>query len=67
MAVERTFYQDRWNLNKVWEVVKMDGGYYLRQYINGKKFGRGIKTTKKFIRGVGIFDFQEVEGSGVRE
>jgi len=67
MAVERTFYQDRWNRNKVWEVVKMSGGYYLRQYINGEKSGRGIKTSKKFIRNVGIFDFQKVDGAVVRK
>ena len=42
MAVKRTFYRDRWNDRKVWEVVKLRGGFYLRQYINGKQFGRGI-------------------------
>ena len=60
MELQRTFYQDRWNENKIWEVVKLVGGYYLRQYINGKQFGRGIKTTKKFIQSIGIFDFEVV-------
>lgn len=40
MAVSRKFYQDRWNPDKVWEVVKMVGGYYLWQYIKGSQFGR---------------------------
>lgn len=62
MAVSRKFYKDKWNTNKVWEVVKMAGGYYLRQYIKGRQFGRGIKTSKKFIESIGIFDFEEVTG-----
>lgn len=53
MSVQRTFYQDRWNPDKTWEVVKLVGGYYLRQYIKGKQFGRGIRTTKKYIRVLG--------------
>ena len=60
MAVSRKFYRDRWNQNKVWEVVKLSGGYYLRQYIKGKQFGRGIRTTKKSIQNMGIFGFEEV-------
>lgn len=61
MALKRVFYQDRWNPDKTWEVVKMAGGYYLRQYIKGKLFGRGVRTTKKFIENIGIFDFEKVE------
>ena len=60
MELQRTFYQDRWNEKKIWEVVKLVGGYYLRQYVNGQQFGRGIKTTKKFIQSIGIFDFEVV-------
>lgn len=60
MSVQRTFYQDRWNPDKTWEVAKLVGGYYLRQYIKGKQFGRGIRTTKRFIKSIGIFDFEEV-------
>lgn len=44
MAVRRTYYRDRWNEKKVWEVVKLVGGYYLRQYISGQQVGRGMKT-----------------------
>lgn len=60
MGIKRTFYKDRWNENKVWEVAEMIGGYYLRQYVCGKQQGSGIKTTKKFIRSIGIFDFEQV-------
>lgn len=60
MTVQRTFYQDRWNKNKVWEVAKLVGGYYLRQYICGKQWGKGVRTTKKFIRSLGIMEFEQV-------
>lgn len=62
MAVKRTFYQDRWNPDKVWEVAQMIGGYYLRQYVRGRQFGKGLRTTKEFIRSIGIFEFEVVEG-----
>lgn len=42
MALQRTYYRDRWNEKKVWEVVKLVGGYYLRQYISGQQVGSGI-------------------------
>lgn len=58
--MERKFYRDRWNPDKTWEVVKMHGGYYLRKHIKGKQFGSGIRTTKRFIKSIGIFDFEEV-------
>lgn len=47
---------------KVWEVVKLVGGYYLRQYISGQQVGRGMKTSKKFIKSIGVFEFEEVGG-----
>lgn len=62
MAKQRTWYQDRYNDKKIWEVVKLVGGYYLRQYIYGKQFGKGIRTSKRFIASIGIFDFEEVAG-----
>lgn len=34
--VKREWYQDRYNSKKTWEVVKMVGGYYLRQYVDGQ-------------------------------
>lgn len=58
--IKRTFYKDRWNQNKVWEVAELIGGYYLRQYICGEQWGRGLKTTKKFIQSIGIFEFEQI-------
>ena len=60
MAVQRTFYQDRWNKNKVWGVAQLVGGYYLRQYVCGQQWGRGLRTTKKFIKSLGILEFEQV-------
>lgn len=60
MAVQRTFYQDRWNKNKVWEVAQLVGGYYLRQYVCGQQWGRGLRTTKEFIKSLGILEFEQI-------
>ena len=62
MAVHREFYRDKWNGNKVWEVAKLAGGYYLRQYISGQQMGKGLRTTKKFIQSIGVFEFEKVGG-----
>ncbi len=59
--IKRTFYRDAYNDNKVWEVAELSGGHYLRQYINGQQFGRGLRTTKKHIQEIGIFDFEKVQ------
>lgn len=46
MALQRNYYRDRWNEKKVWEVVKLVGGYYLRQYISGQQVGsRKVKVA----------------------
>lgn len=59
--LRRTFYQDRHNAQKAWEVVRLSGGgYYLRQYIGGKQYGRGIRTTKQHISAVGIMGFKQI-------
>ncbi len=58
--VKRTFFKDRYNSSKVWEVVKLRGGYYLRQYICGRQQGKGLRTTKKFIQSIGIFEFEQI-------
>lgn len=60
-TVQRTFYQDPYSKVKTWEVVNLNGGYYLRQYICGRQFGRGSRTTKRFIDNIGIFNFQVIE------
>lgn len=62
MAVKRVFYQDKWNKNKIWEVAHLVHGYYLRQYVCGIQFGNGIRTSKRFIKSLGIFEFEEVAG-----
>lgn len=58
--VQRTFYQDPWNTKKVWEVAKLSHGFYLRQYISGEQFGKGLRASKRFIRDIGILGFSEV-------
>ncbi len=60
MAARRTYYQDKYNRNKVWEVAELDGCYCLRQYICGRQSGRGLRTTRKFIQSLGIFDFEAI-------
>lgn len=62
LTVKREFYRDRYNQNKVWEVVRLVGGYYLRQYVKGQQFGSGLRTSKKFIESIGIFGFEKVGG-----
>lgn len=62
MAVRRTYYRDKWNDKKVWEVVRLAGGYYLRQYISGQQVSRGVRTTKEFIKSIGIFEFEKAGG-----
>ena len=62
MALQRTYYRDRWNEKKVWEVVKLVGGYYLRQYISGQQVGSGLNPPNKFIKSIGVFEFEEVGG-----
>ena len=61
MAVHRIYYRNKYNSNKVWEVVKLEGGYYLRQYVCGKQIGRGLRTTKRFIKSLGILDFKVIK------
>ena len=58
--VKREWYQDKYNSKKTWEVVKMTGGYYLRQYINGQQVNTGLRTTKAFIASIGIFEFERI-------
>lgn len=58
--VKREWYQDRYNSKKTWEVVKMVGGYYLRQYIDGHQVNAGLRTTKAFITSIGIFEFERI-------
>ena len=59
MALQINYYQDRWNEKKVWEVAKLVGGYYLRQYVSGQQVGRGMKTSKKFIMSIGVLNLKK--------
>ena len=57
----RKFFKDRYNANKTWEVVRLSGGnYYVRQYINGKQFGRGSRMHKKLIDEVGMMKGEQL-------
>lgn len=60
MKRQRTYYIDRYNNKKMWEVTKLIGGYYLRQYIEGRQVNRGLKTSKKFLENIGILSFEKV-------
>jgi len=53
-TVIRRFIQDKYNPGKTWEVVKLSGGYYLRQYIKGRQFGRGARVTKAHLQSMGL-------------
>ena len=57
-ARKRTIYQDPYNPIKTWEVTELSGGYYLKQFIKGKQFGRGSRTTKKHLKEMGIFEME---------
>ena len=57
----RNYYIDRYNPCKVWEVTKLKGGYYLRQYIKGKQMCRGVKVSKSYLKQVGILGFDKIE------
>lgn len=54
--MKRKIYQDPYNSIKTWEVTELSGGYYLKQFIKGKQFGRGSRTTKKNLEKMGIFE-----------
>lgn len=52
-AVENTrkniIITDRYNIDKKWQIIKLKGGYYLKQFIKNKQFGRGARISKKRI------------------
>ena len=54
----KTIYQDKYNPNKTWEVTSMSHGFYLKQFICDKQFGRGLRTTKEYLKSIGILDMQ---------
>ena len=58
ISMIRTLYQDKYNPNKTWEVTSMSHGFYLKQFICDKQFGRGLRTTKEYLKSIGILDMQ---------
>lgn len=50
--LKRIKIQDKYNHIKTWEVTKLSGGFYLKQFINEKQFGNGVRTTKKWIESI---------------
>lgn len=58
--VKKDLYQDRYNSSKTWQVCHLSGGTYLKQFVNGIQQGSGIRCNKKFIKSIGIFDFEMV-------
>ena len=50
--MKRIKIQDKYNDIKTWEVTKLSEGFYLKQSIDGKQLGNGIRTTKKWIESI---------------
>ena len=63
MDKERKRYQDPYNEKKVWEVIKLKGGWYLKQFIAGRQFGKGSRVTKRKLDELGIKDMKEIKPS----
>jgi len=59
-TVKKEIYQDKYNNLKTWQVCYLKGGFYLKQFINGVQFGKGLRCSKAFIQSIGIFDFNKV-------
>lgn len=58
--VQKHLYQDKYNTKKTWIVCYMKGAMYLKQFIDGKQFGKGLRCTKAQIKQIGIFDFKRI-------
>ena len=57
---KRVLYKDPYSNTKFFEVTKLSGGYYLKEILNGKQFGRGVRTTKRSLKLIGITDMPMV-------
>lgn len=53
-------YQDRYNPKKTWLVCYMQGAMYLKQFVDGVQFNKGMRCTKAQINEIGIFDFKRI-------
>ncbi|OLS02917.1 hypothetical protein [Tissierella creatinophila] len=63
--IERRFFIDKYNINKIWEVAYLKGTYLIRQYIknNDNSFcllGKGSRRNEKELKELGILDFKEL-------
>lgn len=63
VLMKRELYQDKYNSDKVWQVNYLEGGYYLKQFIKGEQFGKGLRTTKKYLNELGIFEMNLIDES----
>lgn len=59
--MKRTYYLDKYNNKKIWEVTELSHGIYLRQYIGGRKFGRGVRTNKAKLKDIGITEMEVIK------
>lgn len=50
--MQKIVIQDKYNESKKWEIIKISGGYYLKQYISNKQYGKGLRTTKSWIENI---------------
>ena len=56
----KTLYQDKYNPQKTWEVTSNSHGFYLRQFICNKQFGKALKTTREYIKSIGVLDMKVI-------
>ena len=55
--LKRVKIQDKYNPIKVWEVTKLSGGFYLKQFVGDRQTGSG-RFTKKWI--MSMLDIKEL-------
>lgn len=53
-------YQDLYNSKKTWLVCYMKGAIYLKQFIDGKQYGKGLRCTKAYINQIGVLNFKRI-------
>lgn len=59
--VTKVMYQDGYNPKKTWQVCHLKGGFYLKQFIGGIQFGRGLRCSKKYLQSLGVLDFKKLD------
>ena len=58
----KRWFVDRYNPIKVWEVTKLSSGnYYVKQFINGTQYGKGLRIHKWLIDDIGMMEGKEIE------